>query len=49
MAPVHHRAAQGPLARQAGLTNKALTVQVRVSYAKVAEYQRRGWLLLTHE
>jgi len=27
------------LARQAGLTNKAL---VRVSYAKVAEYQRRG-------
>ena len=30
------------LARQAGLTNKALTAQVRVSYAKVAEYQRRG-------
>ena len=30
------------LARQAGLTNKALEAQVRVSYAKVAEYQRRG-------
>jgi hypothetical protein len=30
------------LARQAGLTNKALTTQVRLSYAKVAEYQRRG-------
>jgi hypothetical protein len=30
------------LARQAGLTNKALAVQVRLSYAKVAEYQRRG-------
>jgi hypothetical protein len=30
------------LARQAGITNKALTAQVRVSYAKVAEYQRRG-------
>ncbi len=30
------------LARQAGLTNKALSAQVRVSYAKVAEYQRRG-------
>lgn len=30
------------LARQAGLTNKALTAQLRVSYAKVAEYQRRG-------
>lgn len=30
------------LARRAGLTNKALAAQVRVSYAKVAEYQRRG-------
>jgi hypothetical protein len=30
------------LARQAGLTGKALNAQVRVSYAKVAEYQRRG-------
>jgi hypothetical protein len=30
------------LARQAGLTNSALAAQVRVSYAKVAEYQRRG-------
>ena len=30
------------LARQAGLTNKALAAQIRVSYAKVAEYQRRG-------
>jgi replication initiator protein RepSA len=30
------------LARQAGLTNTALTAQVRVSYAKVAEYERRG-------
>jgi acetylornithine deacetylase/succinyl-diaminopimelate desuccinylase-like protein len=30
------------LARQAALTNKALAAQVRVSYAKVAEYQRRG-------
>jgi hypothetical protein len=30
------------LARQAGLTNKALAAQVRLSYAKVAEYQRRG-------
>jgi hypothetical protein len=30
------------LARQAGLTSKALAAQLRVSYAKVAEYQRRG-------
>jgi hypothetical protein len=30
------------LARQTGLTNKALAAQVRVSFAKVAEYQRRG-------
>jgi hypothetical protein len=30
------------LARQAGLSNKALAAQLRVSYAKVAEYQRRG-------
>jgi hypothetical protein len=30
------------LARQAGLTGKAFAAQVRVSYAKVAEYQRRG-------
>ena len=30
------------LAHQAGLTRKALAAQVRVSYAKVAEYQRRG-------
>ncbi len=30
------------LARQAGMTNKALAAQLRVSYAKVAEYQRRG-------
>jgi Replication initiator protein, pSAM2 len=30
------------LARQAGLTNKALAAQVRISFAKVAEYQRRG-------
>jgi hypothetical protein len=30
------------LARQAGLTSKALVAQLRVSYAKVAEYQRRG-------
>jgi len=30
------------LARQAGLTGKAFTAQVRVFYAKVAEYQRRG-------
>ena len=30
------------LARQAGLTNKAFAAQVRVSFAKVAEYQRRG-------
>lgn len=30
------------LARQAGLTNKALAAQVRVSFAKVGEYQRRG-------
>jgi len=30
------------LARKAGLTNRALAVQVRVSFAKVAEYQRRG-------
>jgi hypothetical protein len=30
------------LARQAGLTDKALAAQLRVSYAKVAEYQRRG-------
>jgi len=30
------------LARQAGLTSKALAAQVRISFAKVAEYQRRG-------
>ena len=30
------------LAHQAGLTNKMFAAQVRVSYAKVAEYQRRG-------
>jgi hypothetical protein len=30
------------LARQAGLTSKAFAAQVRLSYAKVAEYQRRG-------
>ena len=30
------------LARLAGLTNKALAAQARVSFAKVAEYQRRG-------
>lgn len=30
------------LARLAGLTNKAFAAQVRVSFAKVAEYQRRG-------
>jgi hypothetical protein len=30
------------LARQAGLTNRAFAAQVRVSFAKVAEYQRRG-------
>src|SRR5262245_56848027 len=30
------------LARQAGLTNKAFAAQARVSFAKVAEYQRRG-------
>ncbi len=33
-----HRA----LARQTGLTGKALRQQTRISYAKVAEYQRRG-------
>jgi hypothetical protein len=30
------------LARQAGLTSKAFAAQARLSYAKVAEYQRRG-------
>jgi hypothetical protein len=30
------------LARRAGVTNKALAAQARVSYAKVAEYQQRG-------
>jgi hypothetical protein len=30
------------LARQAGLTGKAFAAQVRLSYAKIAEYQRRG-------
>ena len=30
------------LARHAGLTGKNLAEQARVSYAKVAEYQRRG-------
>jgi excisionase family DNA binding protein len=30
------------LARRAGLTGKALAAQARLSYAKVAEYQRRG-------
>ena len=41
MAPLHHHPATDP-ARQAGLTAKALNAQVRISYAKVAEYQRRG-------
>jgi hypothetical protein len=30
------------IARRAGMTNKTLAAQLRVSYAKVAEYQRRG-------
>jgi hypothetical protein len=30
------------LARQAGMTGKAFAAQARVSFAKVAEYQRRG-------
>jgi hypothetical protein len=30
------------LARRTGMTNKALDAQLRVSFAKVAEYQRRG-------
>ncbi|HEV2372749.1 MAG TPA: replication initiator [Streptosporangiaceae bacterium] len=30
------------LARHAGMTNKALADQLRISFAKVAEYQRRG-------
>jgi hypothetical protein len=30
------------LARQSGLTSNAFAAQVRMSYAKVAEYQRRG-------
>jgi hypothetical protein len=30
------------LARRTGMTNKVLDVQLRVSFAKVAEYQRRG-------
>ena len=30
------------LARQAGLTSKSLAAQLQVSFAKVAEYQRRG-------
>ncbi len=30
------------LARQAGLTQKAARERVRVSYVKVAEFQRRG-------
>jgi hypothetical protein len=33
---------QRTLARQAGLTSKTLAAQARISYAKVAEYQRRG-------
>ena len=41
MAPLHHHLAPD-LARQAGLTNKALAAQLRISFAKVAEYQRRG-------
>ncbi len=30
------------LARRAGLTSKTFAAQARLSYAKVAEYQRRG-------
>jgi hypothetical protein len=30
------------LARQAGMTGRAMSAEVRISYAKVAEYQRRG-------
>jgi len=41
VAPFHYHPFRA-LARQAGLTNKALAAQVRLSYAKVAEYQRRG-------
>jgi hypothetical protein len=41
VAPLHHHPASD-LGPQAGLTNKALAAQVQVSYAKVAEYQRRG-------
>jgi Replication initiator protein, pSAM2 len=41
VAPLHHHLRR-TLARQAGLTNKALAAQIRVSFAKVAEYQRRG-------
>ncbi len=41
VAPVHYHLCR-TLARQAGLTVKALAGQLRVSYAKVAEYQQRG-------
>jgi hypothetical protein len=41
VATVHHNLRRS-LARQAGLTSKALAAQVRISFAKVAEYQRRG-------
>jgi hypothetical protein len=41
VAPIHHHPAP-LLARQAGLTAKALATQMRLSFAKVAEYQRRG-------
>jgi Replication initiator protein, pSAM2 len=35
-------ALQRSLAREAGITGKMLAAQLRISYAKVAEYQRRG-------
>ena len=38
----HLRTRRRRLARRAGMTNKALAAQLRVSFAKVAEYQRRG-------
>jgi hypothetical protein len=41
VAPVHDHPRRA-LARNAGLTGQTLAAQVRVSYAKVAEYQRRG-------
>jgi hypothetical protein len=42
LTPLHHHLRRTPRPAKAGLTGKAFTAQAWLSYAKVAEYQRRG-------